>query len=1481
LNSLAVIEGKRIATQIRRPDCCANRSLDAAMLGGIEMADQIITGDDGNNVLAGGSGNDTISGGAGDDYLVGRFGNDYLDGGDGYDRAGYYQTNPALGGVTVSLLLQGQAQYTGSQGWDTLISIEYLSGTPFADVLTGDANDNILWGSSSYIDGVGLSGANNDTLDGGDGNDLLVAGIGDQMLIGGNGIDTVSFTQNTGDDPAISISLALQGSAQDTGQGLWTLTGIENLSGGNDSDALTGDDNANILAGNSGNDYLSGGDGDDSLYGDGWITADTHGTGGSGPITLFSDVSADFGYAAGDDLLDGGAGNDQLFGGAGNDQLLGGAGDDLLDGGDGRDLANYGPAPGPVFVDLTAGTATGADGNDTLVGIEDVLGSNYDDILTGDGGYNVLNGAGGDDILYGAGGDDTVMDGEGNDQLFGQDGNDQLIGGIGDDLLDGGDGRDVADYQYSGGPVTVDLSSGTSSGTDGNDTLVAIEDIKGSAFDDQLTGDGGDNFIDAFYGNDVVDAGAGNDYVLGDLGDDSLSGGDGDDGLDGGDGNDILDGGAGNDQLSGGDGNDTASFASETGPVSAFLYNGGFGEALAADGYDQLHDIENLVGSAFNDSLGGNSGDNVIDGGTGADAMRGNAGNDTILGGDGDDFLSGGAGDDVLDGGDGYDRAGFYNGATTGVTVDLNLQGTAQDTGQGMDTLVGIENLSGTIYGDTLIGDGGDNLLWGSASTISPGNIASTNNDTLDGGGGNDLLEIGIGNHSLTGGDGVDTVRFSENGAAETGIVVSLMLQGSAQETGNGSWTLEGIENLSGSISGDVLAGDDTANVLAGDLGNDLLIGGGGDDALYGDGRITWNDHGTGLSGPIETFADVNLLDAGAVDGNDILEGGLGDDYLNGGGGIDTASYAHASGAVTVSLGAGAATGADGNDTLFSIENLTGSAFNDFLTGNFGANVLDGGDGHDTLRGNGGDDSLYGGSGDDFLYGNAGNDLIDGGDGFDRAGFFSGATAGVTVDLRITGAQDTGQGMDTLVNVEAVSGTIFSDTLTGDGGNNWLWGNSDGAADMIDGQGGDDLIVDGTGDHVLDGGDGSDTFAFLPATASNGLTVSLALQGAAQDTGFGMMTLTGFENLSGSAASDTLIGDDYANYLGGDLGNDMLIGGAGDDTLAGDGAIGVDTHGSGGSGPITIENDIGASWGVADGDDILEGGLGNDFIVGGGGIDTATYAHAAGSVTVTLLTSSYGVSSGADGADTLNDIENIIGSGYADHLTGNSGANVLDGGAGADVIQGGAGDDRLIGGDGADTLDGGTGNDTADYSGSSGSVSVNLQNGKGSGGAAAGDVLSNIENAIGSSFNDNLVGSSGANVLNGGAGNDTLNGGGGADSLFGGSGSDTFVFKAITDIGTVASHDSLLDFEAGGSTAATAIDHIDLGAIDAIAKTSKDDSFSFLGTGAFTKHAGQLRMEVTGDHTANILGDVDGDGVADFALQVSYSGVLDASDFVL
>ena len=230
--------------------------------------------------------------------------------------------------------------------------------------------------------------------------------------------------------------------------------------------------------------------------------------------------------------------------------------------------------------------------------------------------------------------------------------------------------------------------------------------------------------------------------------------------------------------------------------------------------------------------------------------MRGMDGNDVMKGGDDDDYLDGGQGDDILDGGAGWDRATYAPSALAGVIVDLNIVGVAQATGQGNDTLLGIEHLSGTRFDDTLTGNAGDNWIWGGSA-----GSGVTGNDTLTAGGGNDLVQVGTGNHNASGGTGIDTFQTHGNGADITaaGVTISLALQGMAQDTEQGMMTLTGFENLSGSTFDDVLGGNNADNLLAGDVGSDSLAGGDGNDTLYGDAGSSWTTTTPADPGPIVT----------------------------------------------------------------------------------------------------------------------------------------------------------------------------------------------------------------------------------------------------------------------------------------------------------------------------------------------------------------------------------------------------------------------------------------------------------------------------------------------------------------------------------------------------------------------------------------------------------------------------------------------------
>ncbi|RID93598.1 hypothetical protein D2N39_01385 [Gemmobacter lutimaris] len=329
--------------------------------------------------------------------------------------------------------------------------------------------------------------------------------------------------------------------------------------------------------------------------------------------------------------------------------------------------------------------------------------------------------------------------------------------------------------------------------------------------------------------------------------------------------------------------------------------------------------------------------------------------------------------------------------------------------------------------------------------------------------------------------------------------------------------------------------------------------------------------------------------------------------------------------------------------------------------------------------------------------------------------------------------------------------------------------------------------------------------------------------------------------------------------------------------------------------------------------DTLVGGAGNDTMDGGAANDLVDYSAATQRVVVDLSLS--GVAqriSASEGIDTLTDIENVRGGAGGDRLVGNATHNVLTGNAGddnlfglsgIDTLYGGDGNDglyggdgndqifgmndndRLFGGEGNDTMDGGAGIDFVDYGSATGTgVNVNLSiTGMQFVSATEGaDTLVNIENVNGSALGDTLTGNSADNVLYGNAGNDLLSGGDGIDRLVGGLGQDTltggagedvFFFTRVADSNLTSGRDTITDFVSG-------TDKINLEQIDAISGLAGNQEFTFLGTGAFTGEAGQLRVAVFGANSF-LLGDIDGNGAAD--LNIGLLGVTSilASDIIL
>lgn len=452
--------------------------------------------------------------------------------------------------------------------------------------------------------------------------------------------------------------------------------------------------------------------------------------------------------------------------------------------------------------------------------------------------------------------------------------------------------------------------------------------------------------------------------------------------------------------------------------------------------------------------------------------------------------------------------------------------------------------------------------------------------------------------------------------------------------------------------------------------------------------------------------------------GDDILIGGVGADTLNGGQGSDTADYTTAISGVAVDmLYPYFSTGDAYGDTFVSIENVTGSAFDDIIYGDGGANTLSGG------------------QGDDHLDGDAGNDILDGGAGIDTASFAFSQT-GVSASLA-TGQADG----DKLISIENLIGSNYADVFIGDAADN-----------SLSGSGGDDRLIGGAGADKLFGGPGYDIASY--ATASVGIRLDLATPAASTGDAAGD-TLESVEQITGSDHADELLGDENANILSGGKGDDVLEGRGGADQLKGDegsdtvsyadAAEGVtaslaDPSGNAGAAAgdtyTSIENLTGSVHadaltgdeagnrldglgGAGDkldgrgGDDILVVGVGDSELQGGAGVDTVVLPDMVGDGTsgVALSLNVTGPQATAVGAMTVSGIENVTGSSAGDELTGTDSDNSLLGRGGDDILDGGAGDDTLTGGAGDDDMRGGEDVDTAVFSGARSDYGITVTGG--------------------------------------------------------------------------------------------------------------------------------------------------------------------------
>jgi len=1340
-----------------------------------------LTGNDQANSITGGSGNDTLNGAAGNDTLNGSSGNDTYAFSSGFgidsvlDSAGVDQLNFSTYTTDLSISLANTSlsdSLGNSVTWQQ-DAMENASGGSGNDSLMGNASANLLTGNNGNDTFNGAAG--NDTLDGGAGNDLyqFSTGFSTDSIADASGNDTIdlsTFSTN------LSVDLTSTSFTQSTGNSIaWSANTLENILAGSGSDTLTGTSGNNSFTGGSGNDSLSTSAGNDTL------------NGGAGNDTLVGGADNDsytgFSSTSGNDVItdSAGASDSADFTGLKTSQVSWTAVDTNADGKIDQLKADMGGGNSALinnYFDNT-GTSAGASGQGSGL-IESLIFDDDTSVTFSEvqGFINPSTATSGNDLLKGTTGNDSINALAGNDTIFAFAGNDSLTGGLGNDSIDGGDGDDTYVFASGFGTDTIVDASGSDKLDFSAYTTNLTLSLAGTSVSD------GSNTVNWTVNTiENITTGSGNDALTGNALNNSLSGGDGTDSFIGSDGNDSINGGNGTDTLSYGDTsikyatnntvahngyldtlssvetlqaglatNDQILATNNTTAVTVNLttgsISGGNGSATSISGF------ENIQGSAFNDSLTGNSSANLLEGLAGNDSILGLDGDDSLFGTDGADTLDGGSGNDALDGGNDNDSllGGIGDDSLTGASGNDVLKG-----GDGNDGYLAFSKTSGA---DTINDSSGTDFAVFAGAKTTDATFSALDSDSngmlddlkIDFGSGNSVLiqnyfsnDNGDIGNTASGAGYIESLKFDDAPNLAVADIKALL----SQKTGN-----SGADTLSGSEA------DDT---LSGGSGNDSLTAYGGSDILYGGDGTDTLDAGNG--------DDTLSGDAG----NDSLIGGDGDDFYAFGEGFGTDTIVDTLGTNTISFSS-ALSGASSPATSSSVsvnlstKTATSGANSVTWTGSTITNIA-GGNGSDALIGDSNDNSITDDLGNDSITGGAGNDDLSGGTGNDTYKFassfgmdtifnetdgsdtldFSAFTTTLTIDLTGTAfTQSTGNSVSwdagTLENL--ISGSA-NDTLTGTASDNLLIGNA-GNDSLIGGAGNDSYqFAAGFGTDTINDASGSDTIDF--SAFGTGLTINLGNTSFTQSTGNTVnWSSNAIENVVGGSGADSLTGNSSDNKLTGGAGNDTLSASSGNDTY------------------------------------VFGSGFGTDSVSDSAGNDTLDFSAFSTALSISLAGTTFTQSSG--NTVTWSGIENLITGSGNDSLTGSTGDNILTGGAGNDTLNGGTGNDtyKFGLGFGTDTLVDFSGTDTLDLTAYATNVAANL--GLNSYTESAGNTVSwsagIVENLSTGSGNDTLSGSSGNNLLSGGLGDDTyaFSGTIGVDTISDALGNNTLDLSAYSDV---------------------------------------------------------------------------------------------------
>jgi Ca2+-binding RTX toxin-like protein len=1015
---------------------------------------------------------------------------------------------------------------------------DVLNGTEFDDTINGfDGADDLFGndGNDSLIGGPGavLLGGFNDLLDGGAGNDTLFAGDGPDSLVGGDGNDNL-FGE----------------AGADTARGGF---GNDNLFGGSENDTLFGDDGDDFLEGGTGADSLVGGAGIDTAFYSFAVSA------------FLGNPAANTGDAAGDtydgienltsagfnDVLGGDGGANRLTANAGNDTLVASGGNDTLDGGTGRDTADYSAIAGTTTLRAVGIVEKGGGlGTDQILGIERIVAnaafSNTIDAFVGPGqttrlvadlsanfllitgipflgsatftveNFFNVRGTFNDDIVIGS---DTAAN--------------RFFGTAGDDFYDGRADFDAVDYTSLGAQVTL-LAEGAivkDGGALGTDLISNMESIEAAfgfrnLIDGQIAGPQTTSFFVNLESNLL--------QVIGIPGIGFAS-------------------------------FNVTNFVDVRGTrnadtiIGASFFDNTFFASLGNDAYDGLGGFDSVDYAGIGTGIALRS-QGVID--------KGPAGVDQIFN---MERIVGDAGfRNLIDGFvAGPQATSFDINLLAGTVSILNVPG----LGTIGFTVENFEDVRGTANSDTITGNDGDNLFFGSAGFDRHDGAGDF--DTIDYtgiGGPVRLLSQGVIEKGALGTDQIfnmerivgeaglanlidGTVAGPQSTSFTVDLAADALTVSGVPVIGSIGFVVENFRDVRGTANGDTVGGDAAGNTFFGSAGGDTYDGREGVDTI----------EYTGVGGAV-TLLSQGVIDKGVLGSDQILNmeriiGAAGFTNRIDGRVADPLAQT-TSFNVHLGLNSLVINGIPGIGSasfeVFSFANVNGTNNADVIVGDALVNGLFGEGGNDTVRGGDGNDSLGGGEG---------ADLLDGGAGIDTAGY-GGATASIIANLAAPAGNTNIAAGDTYIGVENLSGSSFDDRLTGDSG-----------ANQLSGQIGNDTLIGALGADTLIGVAGDDS---------------------AQGDG-------GNDSLNGGGGNDTLAGS---------VGNDTLVGDAGNDTL--DGGDGIDNL-NGGAGADAFRGGIGNDTIVGDvGNDTINGGAGADRLTGGLNSDIFVFlANTEGSDTIT------------------------------------------------------------------------------------------------------------------------------------------------------------------------------------------------------------------------------------------------------------------------